>query len=272
MRHHDDDHGGRRPTSRPPRRHDHAFSRPGDDQPGDDPRFEGWRGGRGGPGRGGGRHARWEDGWGGPARRGRGAIRNGILLLLAEEPMHGYQLMQELAARSRGAWRPSPGAIYPTLQRLEDKGLVRSDEDEERRVFRLTDTGQLVADRLALTGVAPWEAVGPAEHERGELRYELGHLVDAVRQAVRAGSPEQRRRVLVLLGDTRRAVYRILAEDEPADRSTGPTDGPTPGPTDRPTSSPTSGPPDGPTPSPTDRPASGPASDPAATEGPITDQ
>ncbi len=212
MHHDHDDHTDRapRPVAGRSRRHDVAFARSGGELPDDDPRFEGWRRGRGG-----GRHRHWEEGWAGPARRGRGAIKAGILLVLAEQPMHGYQIMQELAARSGGAWHPSPGAIYPTLQRLEDRGLVRSDEEDARRVFRLTDTGQMVADRLSHKGSVPWAAAGPSDQDRGELRQALGHLVDAVRQAGRAGSPNQRRRVLDLLGDTRRGVYRILAEDEP---------------------------------------------------------
>ena len=88
---------------------------------------------------------RWwtgDDRWFGPAsRRRRGAIRLSILLVLADKPMHGYQIMQELAERSGGAWRPSPGAVYPTLQRLEDAGLIRGeDTSDDRRVYGLTPT------------------------------------------------------------------------------------------------------------------------------------
>jgi DNA-binding PadR family transcriptional regulator len=220
MHHHLHEHSDR-PAGRVgrSRRHEAAFAHPGGELPDDDPRFEGWRRGRVG-----GRHRHWDEGWAGPARRGRGAIKAGILLVLAEQPMHGYQIMQELSTRSGGAWHPSPGAIYPTLQRLEDKGLVRSDEEDARRVFRLTDTGRMVADRLALKGFVPWEVAGPADRERSELRQALGHLVDAVRQVGRAGSPEQRGRVLDLLRDARRGVYRILAEDDPADPA-APTEG-----------------------------------------------
>jgi DNA-binding PadR family transcriptional regulator len=217
MRHEHDEAGGQRPPMARTRRHDHAFAHPADDFLGDDPRFEGWRRGRGGHGRwgdGGGGRRHWDEGWGGPVRRGRGAIKAGVLLVLAEQPMHGYQLMQELSARSGGAWRPSPGAIYPTLQRLEDKGLVRSDDDEGRRVFSLTDTGRTVAERFAERGFKPWE-VGAVDQERGDVRREVGSLVDAFRQVFRTGTPDQRRRALRLMGDTRRAVYRILAEDEP---------------------------------------------------------
>ncbi len=85
--------------------------------------------GGGGPWRGGGRKAR------------RGDIRTAALLLLAEEPRNGYQIMQEVQERSEGAWRPSPGSVYPALQQLEDEGLIRSEEVDGRKLFRLTDEG-----------------------------------------------------------------------------------------------------------------------------------
>ena len=59
----------------------------------------------------------------GPKAR-RGDVRAAILAVLAEQPMNGYQIIQEIAERSGGAWKPSPGSIYPTLQQLEDEGLV----------------------------------------------------------------------------------------------------------------------------------------------------
>jgi DNA-binding PadR family transcriptional regulator len=134
--------------------------------------------------------------------------------------MHGYQLIQELTERSGGAWRPSPGAIYPTLHRLEDKGLVRSDDSDERRVFSLTDAGRTTADRLAAEGVAPWQSPSgssrQARQEARDLKDQVGQLMGAVGQVFRAGTPAQRQKVQELLAETRRGIYRIMAEDEPA--------------------------------------------------------
>ena len=63
--------------------------------------------------------------------------------LLAEQPMHGYQIIQELAERTGGVWRPSPGSVYPTLQQLEDEELVRETAAESgKRVYELTDAGR----------------------------------------------------------------------------------------------------------------------------------
>src|ERR671939_154184 len=98
---------------------------------------EGWGFGPGGPGGWGhaGRH-------GGRGRRGRGNVRAAILALLAEETRHGYAIMTELAARSGGLWRPSPGSVYPVLQQLQDEGLVASRDADGRKVFDLTDAGR----------------------------------------------------------------------------------------------------------------------------------
>ena len=60
--------------------------------------------------------------------RGRGRrpnVRNAVLALLTERPMHGYEMIQEIDSRTGGSWRPSPGSIYPTLQLLEDEGRRR---------------------------------------------------------------------------------------------------------------------------------------------------
>ena len=97
----------------------------------------------------------------GPFGRGRarrGDVRAAILALLAERPMHGYEMIQELEGRTHGLWRPSPGSVYPTLQLLEDEGLVEHEEERGKRRFRLTDEGREAADERG-TGPAPWEEV-----------------------------------------------------------------------------------------------------------------
>src|SRR4051812_49557858 len=92
-------------------------------------------------------------------RMRRGDVRAAALVLLAEEPRNGYGLMQEIEARSEGAWRPSPGSVYPALQQLEDEGLVRPDESGGRKLFTLTDEGRAyVAANEAELG-QPWDAV-----------------------------------------------------------------------------------------------------------------
>ena len=149
-------------------------------------------------------------------RAGRGDVRAAILALLAEQPMHGYQIMRELNERSGGVWRPSPGSIYPTLQQLEDEELVRPETgDGGRRVFALTDAGR-EAGAAAASGPAPWDAVGvEGDASALELRDLVGQVMNAARQVLHAGEPAQIAQAKDVLRDTRRKLYRILAEDSP---------------------------------------------------------
>ena len=166
----------------------------------------------GGPGRH-GRH-----GYGGPGRRGprarRGDVRTAILLLLAEEPRNGYGLMQEIEERSGGAWKPSPGSVYPLIAQLEDEGLIRADESDGRKVLVLTDEGKAaIAERGDRP--APWEEF--SQGVDGDVRavVDVSRQVGAaVGQMVQVASREQLVAASKILEDTRRSLYGILAEGE----------------------------------------------------------
>ena len=147
-------------------------------------------------------------------RAGRGDIRAAILALLVEEPMHGYQIIQELAERTGGVWRPSPGSVYPTLQQLEDEELVRENASESgKRVYALTDAGR----EQAAGAPAPWTAVaGENESELMTLRDLAHQVLAATRQVAHAGSASQIESAQAVLRDARKALYRLLAEDEDA--------------------------------------------------------
>jgi DNA-binding PadR family transcriptional regulator len=152
----------------------------------------------------------------GPGRRAaRGDVRAAILVLLAEKPSHGYQIIQELERRSDGAWRASPGSVYPTLQQLEDEGLVRAAEaDGGRRVFELTDSGREEAAKLA-TGPAPWaEAAGSVGGDHRDLRDQAFQLLAAVWQVSRAGDAKHIAEARSILRDARRRLYLLLAGSE----------------------------------------------------------
>ncbi len=147
-------------------------------------------------------------------RAPRGNVRGAILVLLGEAPMHGYQIIQELERRSEGAWKPSPGSIYPTLQVLEDEGLVRAEERDGRRVFRLTETGEAhLAEHRDQIGT-PWEQVADEFTMRGgQLQESVGQLFGAVRQVSMSGTREQVEQAAKVLADARRRLYLILADD-----------------------------------------------------------
>ncbi len=171
-------------------------------------------GGRGGPG-GGPRGGPWAGFARGP-RAGRGDVRAAILTLLGESPMHGYQIIQELAERSGGMWRPSPGSVYPTLQLLEDEGLVRSDEVEGKRVFHLTEAGTAEAAKRGADTAAPWE-MGAEGEPFAELRTLGFGVASAVMQVVQSGNEAQIQKAKDILSEARRSLYRLLAEEEPTD-------------------------------------------------------
>jgi DNA-binding PadR family transcriptional regulator len=143
-------------------------------------------------------------------RASRGDIRAAILALLGESPMHGYQIMRELSDRSGGVWRPSPGSVYPTLQLLQDEGLVSSTESEGRRIFELTADGKAAVD--ALETPTPWEAVADdTESSAVELRDLLFQVIAAARQVVHAGDAGHLEQAKNVLTETRQRLYRILA-------------------------------------------------------------
>ena len=127
--------------------------------------------------------------------------------------MHGYEMIQELEERTGGQWRPSAGSIYPTLQLLEDEGLVKGEEVNGKRVFSLTDAGRKAADEEA-SGTSPWEeAAAGADSPLGRLRVAAVQLGAAAMQVGRAGSEDQISRAADLLTETRRRIYAILAEE-----------------------------------------------------------
>ena len=132
--------------------------------------------------------------------------------------MHGYQVIQELESRSGGLWRPSPGSVYPTLQLLEDEGLIAVEESEGRRVYSLTADGRAQTERAReQSGRLPWEEFAEGVDDSAvRLREAVFQVGAAARQTVHAGSEEQIQRVLDVLGDARRRIYAILAEEAPS--------------------------------------------------------
>ncbi len=150
---------------------------------------------------------------GGRGRARRGDVRTALLLLLAEEPRNGYQLMQAIEERSGGRWRPSPGSVYPTLAQLEDEGLVSVTDGEGAKRFALTDAGrEHLASRT--DDSPPWDATDdPGAQTFSELRSLVLQIGKAALQVSQVGDERQTERARELLTQTRRSLYRILAED-----------------------------------------------------------
>ena len=162
------------------------------------------RGGRPVPPEGPGRRHR-----GGRGRAPRGDVRAAALLLLAEEPMHGYQLMQAIAERSGGSWTPSPGAIYPTLSQLEDEGLVALTAEAGRKVVTLTDAGREYIEARRETWPDPFAGRGGSGADLRGLVHQVG---GAVRQVATTGTDAQITAAAAILAEARRSLYLLLAE------------------------------------------------------------
>ncbi|MEU9882939.1 PadR family transcriptional regulator [Streptomyces phaeochromogenes] len=170
---------------------------PGFGGPGFGPGPWGGRGGRGGP----------------RGRARRGDVRASILALLKDRPMHGYEMIQEIAERSGGAWKPSPGSVYPTLQLLEDEGLISSATEGGKKLFSLTDAGRTAADEGP---DAPWEDAGRGVdwEALSDIRQAGFGLMEAFGQVWKTGSKEQREKALTVINDARKKLYLILADED----------------------------------------------------------
>jgi DNA-binding PadR family transcriptional regulator len=154
-------------------------------------------------------------GYGRARKARRGDIRTAALLLLAEEPRNGYQIMQEVEERSEGVWRPSPGSVYPALAQLEDEQLIRSEEIDGRKLFAITEQGRALLEQRASDAPAPWEEMsGDVSDEAFEARQLLREVVVAFAQVMRTGSDAQLAKARDVLTEARRQLYRILADGD----------------------------------------------------------
>jgi DNA-binding PadR family transcriptional regulator len=151
----------------------------------------------------------------GRGRTRRGDIRIALLAALADGPAHGYEIIQRLEQRTGGRWKPSPGSVYPTLQLLDDGGLVTSEQREGKRVYSITDAGstelaERLAERADAPGGTPWQHGDDGAH--GDLRRSVGQLMMAARQVGAAGDPAQVAAAIAAVDEARRTLYRLLAE------------------------------------------------------------
>src|SRR5271166_3468771 len=151
---------------------------------------------------------------GGHGPRGRrGDVRAAILVLLTERPMHGYEMIQEIAERSQELWRPSPGSVYPTLQLLVDEALITASESEgSKKLFELTDAGKAAAEKVE---TPPWDEIADGvDPAHLNLRAAVGQLFGAVAQSAHAASAEQQQRIIEIDNNARSEIYTILGQDD----------------------------------------------------------
>ena len=162
-----------------------------------------------------GRHGGGPGGPRGPrgGRTRRGDIRFALLSALSDEPAHGYELIQRLEERTGGRWKPSPGSVYPTLQMLEESGMVTGSQQDDKRVYAITDAGRTaLAGRMAEgPGAPPWMSTDQADGHGG-LRQAMGQLALAIKQVAITGNPEHIAAATAIVTEARRKLYQLLAD------------------------------------------------------------
>lgn len=163
-----------------------------------------------------------------------GDIRAAVLRELSDESMHGYQIIRAVEARSGGTWKPTPGSVYPTLQVLDDEGLVSAEQVGERKVYSLTDTGRLAAAAAASAATdsanadsahagaayaasgspkAPQQAWGQGVHSALALTKSAAKLAQVMTLVAQTGTSRQTERAVAIVDEARRKLYAILAEE-----------------------------------------------------------
>jgi DNA-binding PadR family transcriptional regulator len=168
----------------------------------------GFGAGFGGPGFGG-------PGSGGPGfgreRRRRGDVRLAILGLLAEGPQNGYAVIKTIAERTGGAWKPSPGSVYPTLQQLVDEELVVSTGDGRKTLFELTDAGRAEAEAKAEEIAATFDAPGLPDSQR-EFVEALRKTMGVLHMYRTSATEEQAKAATAKIDQLRKDLLQILAD------------------------------------------------------------
>lgn len=171
------------------------------------------------------RSHRSRHGWGGHHHGRRGGGRGGrffghgdlrivLLALLDQQARHGYELIKALEERTGGAYRPSPGVVYPTLALLEDEGLIRqAGATGERKLFEVTDAGraELEKDRPAVDALL--EQMEEASRHAGPGRPRVSRAMMNLTVALKGRmtqpmTPEQLDRIVALIDETAAAVER----------------------------------------------------------------
>ena len=172
-------------------------------------------GGRRGPHRGRGRGAGFGPGFGpgfGGGRAQKGDVRNAILSRLSDSSYNGYGLMKAIALHSDGAWRPSPGSVYPALSGLQAEGLIVSVGEGRRSEFELSEAGRAYVAEHQEELAAVWEEVREEAGAAQDLRLSIGKLMGAVQQISADGTEDQLRTVTASLDEARRTIYKLLSE------------------------------------------------------------
>ncbi|WP_297374484.1 PadR family transcriptional regulator [Cryobacterium sp.] len=148
----------------------------------------------------------------GSRRANKGDVRSAIISLLADQPSNGYGLIRAIEEKTSGAWRPSPGSIYPTLQQLVDEELISPTGDGRRTDYDLTEAGRTYLAEHADELQKAWDATPGQSDADAAFHESVGKLFGVVHQFRSSASDAQRAAASEKLDEVRRALYLILAD------------------------------------------------------------
>lgn len=152
--------------------------------------------------------------WAGGGRMGRGSMEPAILGALMEKPMHGYEIISTLEAKSHGMWRPSPGSVYPTLQLLEEKGQVRSHEEDGKKVYEITDAGKIAAESERDEYEKMWREREAAFRGHQDPRADLRVTMKLMHKIVHKGTEAQKQALRSAFDDFNARLKEIAQGDK----------------------------------------------------------
>jgi DNA-binding PadR family transcriptional regulator len=145
----------------------------------------------------------------GTHRARRGDMAPIILNLLRDKPMHGYEIISNLEEKSHGMWRPSAGSIYPNLQLLEEQGLVVSENQDDKKVYSLTDKGREEADRVNERFKHRWQERDAHAQTFKELKMTFFDTMGILRDIASQNSEEKNDKVRKILNHAKEELATL---------------------------------------------------------------
>lgn len=153
----------------------------------------------------------WSDNWHGHRVR-RGDMAPVILKLLMTKPMHGYEIISHLEEQTHGMWRPSAGSVYPNLQLLEEQELVKSSKENGKKIYSLTDKGEVEAKKAEDLLEHRWQERQDQARSFKELKLTFIESMGLLRQIAAQDSPDKNKKVKAILIETRDKLTKLASE------------------------------------------------------------
>jgi DNA-binding PadR family transcriptional regulator len=146
-------------------------------------------------------------------RARRGDMAPIILNALLEKPMHGYEIISHLEAKTHGMWRPSAGSVYPNLQLLEEQDLITSKNENDKKIYSLTDKGKVEAERVHDRFKARWEERDSHAKSHKDLKMSFVDAMGILKQIASQDSEAKNEKVKEILNEAKDKLAKLRDED-----------------------------------------------------------